>query len=118
MTFRKGNKIPTTHGMSYTPEYRSWIKARIRVKRDANYSKIQICDIMYNSFDGFIDVMGRMPQPRCVVDRIDNNGHYSCGGCLQCLSNNWSKNVRWLPKAEHDLKSSKERKRDVKGRFL
>lgn len=33
-----------------------------------------------------------------TLDRIDNNGHYSCGKhdeCSDCRENRWSANVRW-----------------------
>lgn len=29
------------------------------------------------------------------IDRIDNNGNYSCGQCAECLTNDWPLNIRW-----------------------
>ncbi len=36
---------------------------------------------------------GRMPL--YTLDRINNDGNYSCGQCQECVANGWSWNVRW-----------------------
>lgn len=39
--------------------------------------------------------MGIRPTKKHSVDRIENNGNYSCGECGQCVENGWPLNVRW-----------------------
>lgn len=43
----------------------------------------------------FAKVMGEPITPLHEVDRIDNDGNYSCGECEQCIQNGWPLNVRW-----------------------
>jgi hypothetical protein len=49
----------------------------------------------------FLADMGKKPSARHSIDRIDNDGHYSCGKCPQCRKNGWPPNCRWaLPKEQ------------------
>lgn len=41
-----------------------------------------------------VHAIGRRPQGT-TLDRIDFNGHYSCGRCIECLENGYPLNVRW-----------------------
>jgi hypothetical protein len=43
---------------------------------------------------------GRMPL--YTLDRIDNDGNYSCGQCPECVANGWSWNVRWASAVEQN----------------
>jgi len=49
---------------------------------------IAICDRWRNSFNAFLEDMGRKPSPKHSLDRIDPNGHYEPG------------NVRWATDSE------------------
>lgn len=42
--------------------------------------------------------VGERPNSKLSIDRIDNQGHYSCGKCEQCRSEGWPANVRWATK--------------------
>jgi len=56
---------------------------------------IKVCQRYRNSFEDFFNDIGKRPNPRLQIDRIDNEGHYSCGKCAECKSNRWKFNIRW-----------------------
>jgi hypothetical protein len=47
----------------------------------------------------FFADMAPRPKNRSL-DRINVNGHYSCGHCEQCIEKGWPKNVRWGTKKQ------------------
>lgn len=51
-------------------------------------------------FINFLNSVGTKPGSNYSIDRIDNNGNYSCGQCSQCLSNAWPMNCKWSTKIE------------------
>lgn len=61
---------------------------------------IRMCDGWRNGRDGksgsecFVEDVKRKPRGRSI-DRVDNNGHYSCGRCRQCRRMGWKRNWRW-----------------------
>lgn len=87
----------TSHGLSDTPEYQSWMNIKWRVKHNEEYLKkrIKVCENYKESFPDFLADMGKMPPNKTTVDRIDTYGHYSCGRCEQCKKNEWTMNLRW-----------------------
>lgn len=92
-----------THGKSKTPAYRRWSGMLTRVdnpnRKDAeNYigRGITACQGL-REFENFHGLLGDPPLKQ-EVDRINNEGNYSCGKCRECLSKNWPMNVRWAPK--------------------
>jgi hypothetical protein len=62
---------------------------------------IVVCERWRNSFEAFYEDMGPRPQGGGTrradysLDRIDNDGHYSCGKCDECIRNCWPANCRW-----------------------
>jgi hypothetical protein len=54
-----------------------------------------MCQGWRDSFESFFADVGERPAGKMSIDRIDNNGNYSCGHCAECLENNWSFNCRW-----------------------
>lgn len=77
-----------THGMTSTPEYRSWLGMKTRCydkSRECykNYGErgIRVCDRWLNSFELFFKDMGPRPAPGYTIDRIDNDGNYEPDNC-------------------------------------
>lgn len=102
----KAIKNKTTHGRYRTTEYRSWygMKARCLCRGDASYNRyggrgILVCE-HWLKFENFFEDMGLKPSPKHSIDRIDNNGNYSCGHCDECVANGWFANCRWATKEE------------------
>lgn len=78
----------------------SCAKARCFNIRRSEYERyggrgITMCDRYRKSFISFLGDIGPCPSAQHQLDRMDNNGHYSCGQCEQCLKNKWKMNVRW-----------------------
>lgn len=55
---------------------------------------IKICSRWLQSFQNFANDIGPPPDKHSL-DRIDVNGHYSCGLCEDCKSNKWMMNCKW-----------------------
>ncbi len=103
------------HGMYNTPEYTAWEGMISRVSSKTSrmayrYSgrDISVC-AKFRTFVGFFDEMGVRPSLNHTLDRKDNNGHYSCGRCDDCLAKGWSKNCRWATTAEQARNKSSNR---------
>jgi hypothetical protein len=64
--------------------------------RNKNYilRGITVCERWRKSFAEFLKDMGERPE-NTTLDRVDNNGNYSCGKCEQCIQNSWPMNCRW-----------------------
>lgn len=60
---------------------------------------ITICS-GWGTFEDFYRDVGDRPTPRHSLDRKDNDGHYSCGRCSQCIQNGWPMNCRWATPLE------------------
>jgi hypothetical protein len=56
---------------------------------------ITVCKRWRESFLNFLADMGRRPSKKHSIDRIDNNGSYTCGKCDECVENEWTANCRW-----------------------
>lgn len=85
--------LETTHGMSYTPEYKAWAKMKERChnpkcKDYADYGGrgISVCERWASSFEAFYADMGPRPSSQHSIDRIKVDGNYEPG------------NVRWADK--------------------
>src|SRR5207244_2142332 len=88
---RRANGRTPTHGRSGSTTYRSWRGARARCFNPDNpqYSGyggrgLLMCKRWRQSFILFLEDMGERPEGRSL-DRIDNDGHYSCGHCDECV---------------------------------
>ncbi len=75
------------HGMWNTPEYKAWQMLRHRCynPKAAGYKNyggrgIKVCE-RWQSFDAFIEDMGRRPAPDLSIDRINNDGNYEPSNC-------------------------------------
>lgn len=99
----------TTHGSSYTPEYQAWAAMIHRCSNSANEHfldyggrGVTVCTGWLLSFATFLSDVGLKPSRKHSLDRIDNDGHYSCGHCEECLENCWTMNCRWATVKEQN----------------
>lgn len=81
------SKTFTKHGMSSSPEYKSWNAMKGRCY-DSNHPKyknyggrgIIICERWLNSFENFYLDMGKRPKGT-TIDRKDSDGNYEPNNC-------------------------------------
>jgi hypothetical protein len=85
---REAGKLRRTHGMSKSTEYRAWrsMQARCHNPKCKSYPHyggrgITICDRWVDSFENFLEDMGRRPPGKYSLDRIDVNGNYQPDNC-------------------------------------
>lgn len=110
-----------THGLSSSPELyaHAAMVARCRNPKNMSYKHyggrgICVCE-RWAVFINFYSDMGLRPSKGMTVDRINNNGHYSCGKCEECLSNGWPMNCRWATQAQQSVNKRNNRFIDVNG---
>ncbi len=77
-----------THGMSHTPEYRTWqmMKNRCTNRRDPHYRRygargITVCKRWSASFEKFLEDMKFRPSAKHTLERKNNNGPYTKRNC-------------------------------------
>jgi hypothetical protein len=109
-------KISLKHGDCIgknSVEYSAWLAMRNRCYNPKNekYYRygargIVVCDWFKNSFENFLDDMGRRPTKKHSNDRINNDGNYSCGHCDECIQNGWKANTHWATSREQSLNNS------------
>lgn len=87
MPFTKNNKISETHGLSYHPLYRFWMRMMQRCysHNNASYKRyggrgISVCE-SWHSVENFIRDMEDGFVEGLTLDRIDNNKGYSKENC-------------------------------------
>jgi len=113
--------VQKTHGMRQTRIYRLWVGMLTRVRNRNTKSQhnyigrgIRACRALYK-FENFYTLAGD-PPPKASIDRIDNNGHYSCGQCSECLENNWPMNIKWSSSKEQNRNRRDNRLITISGR--
>jgi len=83
------NNSCVKHGESgKTIEYRTWVSIKSifsNPKTNRYYlyggKRKKVCDRSLNSYENFLEDMGRRPLGRYSIDRIDSNGDYSKENC-------------------------------------
>lgn len=86
-----------THGLSNSPEYKVWVEMvrRCTKPNDPSYPRyggrgvtVFCAWVGPGGFDVFIEHVGRRPDPKATIDRIDNERGYEPG------------NVRWASQSD------------------
>jgi hypothetical protein len=78
----------TTHGQYRTPEYEAW-RSIIQRCTNPNHKSwhryggrgITVCERWLDSFENFLEDMGKRPGPGYDIDREKNNGSYEKSNC-------------------------------------
>lgn len=111
ITFSKLRHGATVAGQC-SGTYRSWagMLKRCRDKANNRYKRyggrgITVCQ-SWQTFDNFLADMGERPDGMSI-DRIDNDGHYSCGTCEECIRLGRTFNGQWIPRSDQQKKTSK-----------
>lgn len=102
-----------------TPEYRSWqmMKNRCHNPRARDYAYyggrgITVCKKWRESFDAFLQDMGRRPSFEHTLDRVDANKNYTPSNCrwatrkTQARNRPYAKTKSWLLAELLDVKQS------------
>lgn len=94
-------------------EYNSWenMIRRCEDKSNKRYDRyggrgIVVCN-GFHDFVTFRKVLGLKPSKEHSIDRKENDGHYSCGTCDECVSNGWKENIRWATRQEQAQNTSR-----------
>lgn len=111
------------HGISRTARYRAWASIIGRISSTAGKPYlyyggrgIKMCQNWRDSVEQFYADIGERPDAGFSIDRIDNNGHYSCGKCKECIEEGWPLNIRWATKQQQMLnRRSPKNKTGFKG---
>jgi len=113
------------HGLSHTSIYHTWstMKARCYNINNHRYVRyggrgIRVCERWLYSFENFYADMGNKPLSELSIDRIDNNLHYSCGRCEECIKNGWKMNCRWATSKIQGRNTKNNVKLEYNGKIL
>ena len=127
-------KIPhIKHGHSRrgkkTKEFRAWVNIKVRCyNKNAIKHKIykengiQVCQRWLDSFENFLEDMGRAPSSKHSIDRIDNNGDYCKENCRWATDIEQAQNTRknvWIElEGQRKIKADWEKELGVTGSFI
>jgi len=98
-----------THGLSRSPEYKSWSQMISRCENENNpdYQSyggrgISICREWRNSFEQFLTDMGNMPDSSFEIERMNNDGGYCPTNCRWATRKEQTRNKRTTRWLEHN----------------
>lgn len=105
---QRASEAHRTHGLTNTPEYRSWasMKSRCLNPRDPFFERyggrgITICDRWCDSFEAFLADMGPRPSRRYTLERMENDGRYEPRNCRWATPKEQASNTSVAHKLEH-----------------
>lgn len=94
------------HGEAKSSEYNAWRSMKKRCLNPKNFHfkhyggrGIKISDEWVNSFENFINDMGKKPSKEYSLERLENNGNYTKENCIwatkmqQCQNQRTNKNI-------------------------
>lgn len=124
-----GLELRRTHGEAahgvVTPEYKAWhnIKQRCENPRERSFRNygargVYICDGWRERFDAFLADVGRRPTDGHSIDRVDNDGSYTCGRCADCVAKGAAMNCKWSTLSEQNCNRRGNRKVTARGETL
>lgn len=98
---RKTGKANATHGLSRTPTWSSWsmlmqrcFNPKRKDYKDWGGRGIKPCAFIKEGPQSVIAIIGERPDGM-TIDRIDNDGGYTCGSCQECMAHGWLMNIQW-----------------------
>lgn len=106
----RSSEVNATHGQTRgrirSSLYSRWVSAVGRCEnpkhkryKDWGGRGVKMCAGWREDFGSFYKDMGD-PPPGLMIDRINNDGHYSCGHCYECQKFGWPANCRWVTPKE------------------
>jgi hypothetical protein len=103
------------HGDTGAAEYEAWLSMRDRCERASHpaYARyggrgIRVC-ARWGDYACFLEDMGRRPSAKHSLDRINNDGNYSCGRCGECREGGQTLNCRWATSRQQNRNRSDNR---------
>lgn len=103
--------LHVTHGDSVgerTPEYNTWKRIKGRCLNPNNEKfpiyggrGIKVCSRWLNSFENFLADMGRRPNGKNSIERVDVNGHYEPSNCKWGTAKEQANNTRYNRNITH-----------------
>ncbi len=101
--------LKTTHGQSRTPEYVAWQAMKERCDNpdhpgypDYGERGIKVFSGWRDSFENFIEYVGKRPSKKHSLDRINNDGNYEPGNVRWGTKKQQSRNTRRNIWIEHE----------------
>lgn len=103
---RHGHARKSLHNR-HSVEYATWCSMFERCYNDKGKAwpryggrGVYVCQRWHESFDNFLADMGLRPIGRYSIDRINNDGSYTCGRCDDCIAKGAIFNCRWATRSQ------------------